>query len=372
MKRILKAYRVRLETVGPVYVGSGKELTKKEYLFLPGNKVGILDTVKLYQFMKKRNLQAAFEDYVVNDFRQDMGQWLRQNHIDVKEITPCIKYVLDIGDTALQRGTKISIMSNMKDTYGLPFIPGSTIKGMLRTILLADDIINQTDKYHTDIRQLESGIDIPVKSRNSYLQKDARKIEADAFRLLQREGTKPTDAVNDILSGVIIGDSAPVGIEQIILCQRLEKHVDGTNKTLNMLRECIRPGTTIEFMLTIDESVCKLTIEDIKQAIKDFNRCYNDCFLSAYPDTALLKDDNVFIGGGVGFVSKTVVYPIFGKSRGIKATQTIFENTKVPRIHKHNKDTQLGVSPHILKCTKYQGRILQMGLCKVVSVEAEE
>lgn len=371
MKKVLKAYHVKLKTVGPVFVGSGRELTKKEYLFLPQNKVGVLDTVKLYQFMKQRKLHIPFEDYMVNDFRQDLGQWLRRYRIDFKEIKPCMKYVLDSGDTVLQRGTKTSIMENMKDSYGLPYIPGSTIKGMLRTVLLTGAVMEQPMEYSVCKQNLKESLlraDRKV-NRNSYLQKDVKQIETKSFHLLQREGTRATDAVNDILSGMIVGDSAPIHLERIVLCQRIERHVDGTEKTLNLLRECIRPETTIEFMLTLDASLCKITIEDIYQAIKNFNACYNDCFLSAYQGIERLQDDNLFLGGGIGFVSKTVIYPMLDKKEGIKATQMIFENTKVPQNHKHYKDAQLGVSPHILKCTRYEGSLLQMGLCKIVSIE---
>ena len=34
MKRVLKTYQLELEVCGPVYVGSGMEIQKKEYLFL--------------------------------------------------------------------------------------------------------------------------------------------------------------------------------------------------------------------------------------------------------------------------------------------------------------------------------------------------
>ena len=54
MKKTWRAYRIKMTTVGPVYIGSGREFSKKEYVFLSKDKVGILDTVKLYQLMKAR------------------------------------------------------------------------------------------------------------------------------------------------------------------------------------------------------------------------------------------------------------------------------------------------------------------------------
>jgi len=72
----------------------------------------------------------------------------------------------------------------------------------------------------------------------------------------------------------------------------------------------------------------------------------------------------IFIGGGAGFVGKTLVYPIMGKSKGVDAVVQIFNNTGVSSEHKHNKDKSLGVSPHIVKVTEYNGQTLQMGLCE--------
>ena len=115
MQRNLKAYNIALETVGPVFVGSGREISKKEYVFLDRSTVGILNPVKLYQFMRKHHLQNDFENYLVNDFRQDLGQWLRQYKIDLKQIMPCVQYTLNSGDTVLQRGTKVSVMEHIKD-----------------------------------------------------------------------------------------------------------------------------------------------------------------------------------------------------------------------------------------------------------------
>lgn len=369
MQRNLKAYNIVLETIGPVFVGSGREISKKEYVFLDREHVGILDQVKLYQFMKQRHLQKDFENYLVNDFRQDVGQWLRQYRIDLEEIFPCVKYTLKCGDTSLQRGTKTTVVEHIKDGCGLPYIPGSTIKGMLRTILLADDIISNPDAYANDKRNLENAL-FRYKgkvNRNSYLKKEAGQIEIEAFRTLHREKTKPSDAVNDELSGMIVGDSTPIELDRMILCQKFETHVDGTVKSLNLLGECIQPGTAISFLLTLDEQRCRFSIEDIQHAISKFNDAYNKYFLTAFRTADLIQADAVFLGGGTGFLTKTIVYPLFEKREGLRATQSIFENTKVPRAHQHYRDAEMGVSPHILKCTKYEGQLLQMGQCKLLS-----
>lgn len=77
------------------------------------------------------------------------------------------------------------------------------------------------------------------------------------------------------------------------------------------------------------------------------------------------KPNTVFLGGGSGFVSKTVIYPLFGEKEGIETVKNIFDRTNVPKTHQHYKDTRIGVSPHILKCTRYQGKEYMMGECEL-------
>ncbi len=129
---------------------------------------------------------------------------------------------------------------------------------------------------------------------------------------------------------------------------------------MNVLRECIKPGTIIHFSLTIDSNLCNFSKEDIESAIKSFGEMYYGFFLSKYPNMPLPAHKEVWLGGGVGFVSKTEVYPLF-EENGVRETVKIFEERRVPYNHKHNRDIRLGVSPHICKVTYYQNKRLQMG-----------
>ena len=54
MSQYLKSYQVELRTVGPVFIGSGKEISKKEYIFLENKRIGILDIERLYFYLVKK------------------------------------------------------------------------------------------------------------------------------------------------------------------------------------------------------------------------------------------------------------------------------------------------------------------------------
>ena len=71
MKRVLKTYQLELKVCGPVFVGSGAEIQKKEYLFLNRKTVGIADINKLYMLVKKKHLEKDFESFMVTNGRED-------------------------------------------------------------------------------------------------------------------------------------------------------------------------------------------------------------------------------------------------------------------------------------------------------------
>ena len=361
MGQKLKTYQIHLKVNGPVFVGDGNEIQKKEYMFLNRNTIGVVDAVKLYFLAQKLHIQNDLERFMVEDTREDLKHWSIRNHVSLTDLKRCMKYTENVGDRSEEKG-RLQIMTCVTDPYGNPYIPGSSLKGMLRTILLSKDIDQDQIKYKRDQSQIRSELSTGRKNRK-ILNRNIGIIEKKAFCTLKH--TDKEDVEFDNMSGIIVGDSEPLSREDIVLCQKWEQHVDGSYKTLNLLRECIKPGTVIKSSLTIDETECNLKIEDILDAVKLFYEQYYQMFQSKFPRCDRGKPNKVFLGGGSGFVSKTVVYPMFGEKEGIEITKDIFDRTGVPQNHKHYKDTRMRVSPHILKCTRYQGKEYMMGQCEI-------
>lgn len=55
MKRGLETFQLELCVVGPVFIGNGYEIQKKEYQFLDQQTIGVVDIEKLYLLAQKRN-----------------------------------------------------------------------------------------------------------------------------------------------------------------------------------------------------------------------------------------------------------------------------------------------------------------------------
>lgn len=371
MRQVLKTYDLVLKVKGPVFIGNGLEIQKKEYLFLDKTRIGIVDAAKLYQLAKKKRITDDLERFMVMDTKEDLKHWTMRNHITLKEIEDCMKYEEKVGDRQEEKG-KLQLMCCTADPYGNPYIPGSSVKGMLRTILLGSALLQRKGEYARNARQMQLNMQEPKIRRQTFLNKSVRDMENRTFHTLNRPDTRVEDAVNDYMSGVIVSDSEPISREQVILCQKWERHLDGSEKAINILRECIKPGTLIRCKLTIDASVCPLTVADIRESVGLFYQQYYGVFQKKFPGTDRGSCNTVLLGGGSGFVSKTIIYDLFEQPDAVKVTRDIFEKTmsnKVFREHKHFTDTKVGVSPHILKCTRYQGKSYMMGQCELTISE---
>ena len=197
-------------------------------------------------------------------------------------------------------------------------------------------------------------------------------MQVKAFHHLPlRDKKRLESAVNDELSGLIVGDSEPISIKSLILCQKIDIRCDGIERKLNVMRECLKPGTEVEIPVTIDRNICSVSREELRSAIKTFSDFYEEVFLSKFQGIEDSVDvyggGFLYLGGGSGFVSKTLVYPLLGKNEGVRVTQTIFENTmgwKKYKDHGHKNDSgEYRISPHMIKCTRYEGKLFQMGQC---------
>ena len=103
MERKLKTYQIHLKVNGPVFVGDGNEIQKKEYMFLNRNTIGVIDGAKFYMLAKKLHLQNDFERFMIDDTREDLKHWCLRNHVSQNDLKNCMKYVENVGDRSEEK-----------------------------------------------------------------------------------------------------------------------------------------------------------------------------------------------------------------------------------------------------------------------------
>lgn len=371
MSDFLKHYEMKITALSPMHIGNGEKIGKKEYIYLPWDNTVIIPDVRLLLGeIQKKHLDRQYAEYMLKNNRDELGNWLKKQGFQRQEFKHFQKYTLNAGDTLQEPGTQRDrrtreILSFIKDPYGMPYVPGSSIKGMLRTALLAYEIMKDTSGYTSIKRQIQSGASRREKNRMIYLNRETQALETQSFHTLRKNAEKPGDAVNCNLSGLIVSDSRPISLENLVLSQKIDYTLDKKEKPLPIFREAVIPGTEIFFDVTIDEKDCPYMMEQILEALNVFQRNCYQFFYSRF-GRGTKQDGTIWLGGGCGFLSKTILYEMFGKD-AVGIVDQIFQNTlgKNYDIHKHNKDKALHLAPHVCKCTRYQGELYDMGMGRI-------
>ena len=173
MADYLKHYQMELKAIGPVHIGSGKKLLKKEYIYRWRRGIVLIpDETALIDGLRKYHVEDKFIDYILRGSNyKDLGGWLDDQGIPRTEYEQWVSYRLEGGDILAERSKGIDVLTCLKDNYRKPYIPGSSIKGMFRTILLAAEqydvgacwvhIRNRTGKRKSSDEEIRELLGIP-------------------------------------------------------------------------------------------------------------------------------------------------------------------------------------------------------------------
>ena len=400
----LKRYRMKITALGPIHVGDGKKLKKIEYIYdKQNNRVFVLDTTKTYSFLEKEGKLCRFQEYILSpekdrykdeDNSKDIFSFLLKENIS-KEIWESWKSY-DYGITVREDKRLNEIHSFAKDTNGNPYIPGSSIKGMIRTALLAYLVGNKVEGSDEEGMFLYRKIDkqqiqytlskakkesIAVGKRD--LRKESGELEALVFHQLElRNGIRmenQRNAVCSILRGLLVRDSQPLSLKDLDLAQKVDLFSENARRrdsrisrddkekihAISTFKEVLRPGTEIYFDLILDSKVFPYSLNTILAALDYFNeQCYYYHYKHFQRPT--LEKGVVWLGGGAGYCTKTVSYPLL-QEEGVDFVSDILANKF--RDHHHDRDKELGVSPRTTPIFPQANYIYDQGMGKIELVE---
>jgi len=371
----LERIGARLRTLAPVYIGSGEHLNKKEYI-LDGPKglIHFPDFPRMVGFLKQRSLLAAYENFLTNPNRRDFRAFLEENNVRASEYPHFVSYSIEAGEAARDVNFR-EVLTFIKDSRGFPYIPGSSLKGAIRTAVAAE-MVRKGD-WEQQRLSVERADD--SKSPRWYMDTETKDLEKRVFYRLgitnPRDGREIANAVNDLMQGIRISDSDPIGFESLTLAGKYDRKPDGTVNLLPIFRECIMPGTEARFTITLDTPVLNragLDVGRIEGALKSFADDHYANFEQHFrelPDDADTSANNgvdIILGGGTGYPSKTIMYNLFEKRERALPVVARLMYKQFGR-HQHGKDvTYYRVSPHTLKATMYKGASYQMGRCELI------
>lgn len=301
-----------LKTLGPVHIGTGLTLTKQEYIFDKTNKlIHIINGRKLVNYLIRNNqLDDYFDFFSEPEQQTNLGSFLQDHEIVHQEWDEFIRYSVPIDYDEKQTVNVISPF--MRDGLKSAYIPGSSLKGALRTIIAHENRDRETNLLFRHIR---------------------------------------------------ISDSEPLKDEQLVVYQKID--VNKNAKSIPLFRECIDANEEIYTYLTIEDDA--ISIAEIEAKIRKHYAHYRTKWVDGFKEREvgaeffqqhdeltemLFKEDApvILLGGGIGMASKTVHYQKYERD---EARRQLFELLQRRSRHIYGKfDVIPRNVPIALKLTK--------------------
>ena len=269
-----------LTTRSPLHIGSGNTCAKTDYLFDPRTEtVSMINPDALLAWLYRGQLADRYERFVLSGDTR-LFHFLKDCGITDRELDQLCLYRVNASDALDDSHSLKEIHTFIRDSRHQAYIPGSSVKGALRTVILSGLIAKEKKGRWPDATRKTESARQMQKLEGLYL--DTLTLKKDKF------GNVANDPVNSILRGLSISDSEPIPDENLILVGKNDVDEKGEYKKLPLCRECIRPGTELRFKMTMDHSALPkvFTAETLVQMIRDFDAFYQKTYLSRFTPPA--------------------------------------------------------------------------------------
>ena len=382
MESYLKKYKFVFNTVGPVFIGSGQNLKKKEYIFDENKgRVKIIDVNKMLSFIcKDKNLMRDYEKLMMSgDKKDDLQSFFNDHKISEKDYKNWILRECNVKGNF--KGEDINTF--VRDGRGEAYIPGSSLKGMFRTVILSYLIRHADEEYKNEMRAR-----VTEDFSDEHLD-EGDKVMSVKFLHRKLTDSDRKDMVNSIMRGLIISDSKKIADKNMALYRKFDMSVKGEGHSLNLVRECVDFKVKIETTITIDTTIFPYSKDELFKMFEEFTQYYKEILEDKFKGCPKhsVSNKRFFLGGGAGFISKTDLYALFDEKKAVEITGRILDSKFQNKEHLSDAKVH-GISPRILKCVEIKGNKLtnvsrgrmtqsrnsssieryQMGECEVVSM----
>lgn len=389
---LIEFNKMYLDIITPVNISSNEKLNTTDYIYDSKNQVAyFLNPLLWHKFIYTKKLFPAYMDFI-NDKtkpRKILYKWLIEQGYNIEDIKEVVKYKL-IAHENIDKISKDSLNDIILQTKlidGRAYIPGSTLKGLIRTAILYDLL-----QKNPHLKQrLWQSLERAINGNKSY--DEIKRVENNLNRLLtaeiegigKREYTKydkksTKNEYYNFMQGIKLSDAmAETKHNNLVLLKKIDLAVKDNyikENSLSVYRECIEPKTRFYFDMQIEKRFTqKLNInsaEDILIMIQNFFDASNELLSSAFgKDYGFLFNDanlgNTYIGGGTGFLTKTLVAYLAPTKMKAKEFISRYLNMKFKqRVNRGIRDTK--IAPRTLKAIKYNGKLTLLGIAKIGKV----
>ncbi|MBD8975638.1 type III-A CRISPR-associated RAMP protein Csm5 [Veillonella magna] len=376
--------RMTLRIVSPTTVADSRVLSPQEYIYDNHSRMlYVLNDTQWFCYLQKKGLLRDFENKCVKPRLNaiPLYEWLEEKlhrrGFDVEsELGTAVKYKIPAeSKPTKEKGNRLNqVVLCMRLCDGRVYIPGSTIKGVIRTAILfklleEHDVLRQ--KWYREIRECIQSYQRNIKQLEKELKSKLFNIEKQLVRTLNFGDQKANDVLRDAMRGIRCSDAMPQGTISTRVVQKIDfKLKEGAYNTLPIYKEMIEPGATFSFTITLEPSMTKTigveSVEDIIECLLNWFEavldpvytCFGNHFAELFDNADLA---NCIIGGNTNFLYKTLYVALADEGKSRDLVKYIL-NTQF-RKHAHLTDNI--ISPRTLKGTSMNGTFYMTGEAEI-------
>lgn len=321
----MKYWKMKLTCQSPVHIGSGDSYKKNQYLYEDNGrkaKIYFLNESKWAVFLDRGKLT----NHLVDEINRDPKYFSLYDFLSChypKKINQVIQTLAksgvlsnpktaDVPYSKNQKNALNDIHTFIKNSGGRMYIPGSSLKGAFRTAIITAMIRKDRTKYGKYWNDIVTAAEV-----EGYLAQNIGNVldclEKELFIPIGED--RKRNMVNSYFRGLTVGDSSTASKAGIIVQKADLGETEERPHTISLWRECMAPSDTVTFKLGIDSVEMKaLGISDAKgliQCLQDFVDFQCDLLWQSFGDTNEIQEmqhTDLLLGGGSGFLSKTVIY----------------------------------------------------------------
>lgn len=268
--------KVKIKTLTPVHIGTGKKLGKPE--FLDNHRISY---DKLFELIAEEK-QEEFISWIEQNPNIDVGQIQNQFKLNTKEI------INKCGLYSISGSFQREVNEGIKDSSYKLFIPGSSLKGSLRTALMYKVLANSSGRSFLS-KQLDALKNEAKNTRGNQkiikelLKSSDDKIVEEIFIcgfLKDKNGKTETvydDQKYDLLKLIRIADSTSVSTNEFGEISELQVYAlkkIPAHKSFRINTESIRENVEMEFDISVDIEFLKRAKEELNKQNTDFGKKY--------------------------------------------------------------------------------------------------
>ena len=326
MKTEYRTFQFSLLAMAPIHIGNGEKYTSREFIYENGYFY-FPDMGKFYNRMVEKGYDQKFERFLQetkpNARNNRLISFLEDNRISDRNFGGyrIIETELETNNNYLRGGAINQVSKFIRDPFGNPYIPGSSLKGAIRTILMNTN---------------------PDWNNKNVLQGKKEN------KSLIPWGAKKGQNYDDLFNTIRVSDSKPFRNDSLILVQKWDhKATPPLVKPLPLYREATAPLTKINFTITTTTKEAGILMEELGQRAQAFYKEYKNFFLSDFPENKIQPNIQypIYLGAGSGAWTKTlfqqadgILQKRYSRMKTKMVGKGVLKLTKAPR--KSVKTTQ--------------------------------